>query len=268
MLVRNPQDLGNQRVEVQLALGDLADATSVRNAMRGVDTVVHLAATFDDQGTPGSGGSIEEVNGLATARLLRAAEEAGAERFVFTSALGADDLSSSRFLRSKAAAEKDVIASPLATTVFAPSVIHSPDSIWARVVDGLSVKHFLTLPAATTRAMVQPVKSEQVAQALALEVANEPPEADGGARRIEIASDFGVTQFTYLSSLGHGRRCARLPGRVVDLQLRLLAPLLSSSPPPSAEDLELVTHSMHSSQGAAGMRSLGIEPTPVVGHDD
>src|SRR5438270_8944982 len=83
-LVRDPRGLGAERVRVQIALGDLADPPSFRNALRGVDTVVHLAGTIRDQ----PGGSIEELNGIATWRMVEAAERAGVERFVFVSALG------------------------------------------------------------------------------------------------------------------------------------------------------------------------------------
>ena len=48
-------------------------------------TVVHLAASHRDQ----PHATIEELAGLATWRLLRAAEQAGVEHFVFFSALGA-----------------------------------------------------------------------------------------------------------------------------------------------------------------------------------
>src|SRR6058998_3310594 len=81
-LVRDPRGLGEDRVRVQIALGDLSDPPSFRNALRGVSTVVHLAATIRDQ----PGGSIEELNGIATWRLVRAAEHAGVQRFVFFSA--------------------------------------------------------------------------------------------------------------------------------------------------------------------------------------
>ena len=43
-LVRDPRRLGAERVRVQIALGDLADPPSFRNALRGVEAVVHLAA--------------------------------------------------------------------------------------------------------------------------------------------------------------------------------------------------------------------------------
>src|SRR6185312_1102352 len=92
-LVRDPRRLGPERVRVQIALGNLADPASFRNALRGVDTVVHLAAAIRDQ----DAGSIEELNGVATARLLRASERGGVKRFLFFSAMGASEHSSARF---------------------------------------------------------------------------------------------------------------------------------------------------------------------------
>src|SRR3954462_12131170 len=72
-LVRDPRRLGAERVRVQIALGDLADPSSFRHALRGVTTVVHLAASIRDQRR----GSIEELNGIATWRMVEAAERAG-----------------------------------------------------------------------------------------------------------------------------------------------------------------------------------------------
>jgi len=103
-LVRDPRRLGPERVRVQIALGDLAEPGSFRNAMRGVKTVVHLGAAIRDQ----ERASIEELNGVATMRLVRSAEQAGAEHFVFFSAINATLHSRSRFLRSKALAERAV----------------------------------------------------------------------------------------------------------------------------------------------------------------
>src|SRR5437764_10977846 len=76
-LVRDPRRLGGQRVRVQLALGDLADPASFRHALRGVDTVVHLAATDRDQ----PGATIEEVDVVATWRLLLSVERVGVRNF-------------------------------------------------------------------------------------------------------------------------------------------------------------------------------------------
>src|SRR5215212_1620467 len=103
-LVRDPRRLGAERVRVQIALGDLSDPSSFRNALRGVDTVVHLAAAIRDQPRA----SIEELNAIATYRLVRAAERAHAKRFVYFSAIGASLHQRSRFFQAKALAERAV----------------------------------------------------------------------------------------------------------------------------------------------------------------
>src|SRR5579864_3517551 len=134
-LVRDPRRLGEDRVRVQIALGDLADPPSFRNALRGVDTVVHLAATIRDQPQ----GSIEELSGIATWRLVDAAQRAGARRFVFFSALGASTQSRARLLRAKALAEEAVRESGLHTIVFAPSIVCARDDPYQRLLARLSL---------------------------------------------------------------------------------------------------------------------------------
>src|SRR2546423_9739343 len=76
-LVRDPRRLGEQRVRVQIALGDLSDPPSFRHAMRGGHTVIHLAAAIRDQPSPAAGAapSIAELNGGASRPIV---ERAGA----------------------------------------------------------------------------------------------------------------------------------------------------------------------------------------------
>ena len=121
-LVRDPRRLGPERVRVQLAIGDLADPASWRNALRGVDTVVHLAGGARDQPRA----TVEELNGLAAWRLLRAAERVGARHFVWIAPLGATPHHPMRMQRAKALAAKAVAAAPLPTTTLAHSLIYSP----------------------------------------------------------------------------------------------------------------------------------------------
>ncbi len=121
-LVRDPRRLGPARVRVQIALGDLADPASFRHALRGVRTVVHLAGAWRDQ--PAAG--LEELNGLATWRLLRAAERAGVQRFVFLSPLGAALQHPLRAHRAKALAERAVADAAMATLILRCSLIYAP----------------------------------------------------------------------------------------------------------------------------------------------
>ena len=87
-------------MRVQLAIGDLADPATWRNALRGVDTVVHLAGGARDQPRA----TVEELNGLAAWRLLRAAERVGARHFVWITPLGATPHHPMRMQRAKALA--------------------------------------------------------------------------------------------------------------------------------------------------------------------
>ena len=157
-LVRDPRKLGPERVRVQIALGDLGDPASFRNALRGVDTVVHLAAAIRDQ----DAGSIEELNGVATARLLRASERGGVKRFLFFSAMGASQHSSARFFRAKALAERAVEESELDTTVFAPSIVYSPGDYWLRLLERLSYLPVVPI-SGDGEALYQPIWADDTA---------------------------------------------------------------------------------------------------------
>src|SRR3954447_7362775 len=134
-LVRDPRRLGDQRVRVQIALGDLTDPQSFRHAMRGVSTVIHLAASVRDEPR----GSIEELNGIATWRMVQAAERAGVERFIFFSAMSASAFSRPRFFRAKALAEEAVQDSSVPHTIFAPSIIYSPGDPFLTLLNRLAL---------------------------------------------------------------------------------------------------------------------------------
>src|SRR5919201_6170707 len=161
-LVRDPRGLGRHRVDVQIALGDLArlgDRHLQRQALRGVDTVIHLAAAIRDE----SHARVEELNGLATARLLRAAERAGVERFIFFSALGASESQRTRFFRAKALAEQAVAESPLATTIFAPSIVYDPQDRWVRLMKRLALLPVVPI-SGSGRSRYQPIWARDVAR--------------------------------------------------------------------------------------------------------
>ena len=122
-------------MRVQIALGDLTDPPSFRNAMRGVHTVVHLAASIRDQPR----GSIEELNGIATWRMVEAAQRQGVERFVYFSALGASIHHRTRLLRAKALAEQAVREADMQTIIFAPSIIYAPGDHWMTLLERMSL---------------------------------------------------------------------------------------------------------------------------------
>ncbi len=201
VLVREPKRLGPNRVDVQIALGDLADPFSMRHAMRGVETVVHLAATIRDQPR----GSIEELNGLATVRLLRSAERAGVKRFVFFSAINATEFQRTRFFRAKALAERAVRNSPLETLVFAPSIVYRPGDPWITLLERLALLPAVPV-AGSGRASYQPIWARDVAGAVTGALNGGGLETSNG--RHELAGPETLTYDGIVEQVleAHGRR--------------------------------------------------------------
>jgi NADH dehydrogenase len=244
-LVRDQRRLGDQRVRVQIALGDLSDPPSFRNALRGVHTVVHLAASIRDQPR----GSIEELNAVATLRLVRAAERAGVERFVFFSAMNAHHHSRTRFFRAKALAEEAVEESSLSTVIFRPSIIYTPGDPWLTLLDRLS-----RLPAVPVsgsgRALYQPVWAEDVAQAVvnALDSANSTYELAGP----EVLSYDDIVR-TVLRARHRRRRLVHVPLPLVRTSLKLLRFA-------TWEEAELLEEPMVTERGTADIEQLGVSP--------
>lgn len=255
-LVRDPRELGPERVRVQLVLGDLAAPSSFRHAMRGVDCVVHLASATRDH----RAASIEELNALATLRLLRAAEAAGVERFVFLSSLGASAHSCSRLLRSKALAETAVAAASFETAILAPSLVVTPGDRWLTVVDRLSWLPVVPVPG-KGQARFQPIAARDVADCAlaALDTA-----ATG---RFELAGPETFTHDEIVAAALRARRRRRRLLHVAPLGVRLglgtiervVGPAVFATP----DEAELLDLSMTSARGTADAQRLGVEPVSL-----
>lgn len=255
-LVRDPRGLGPERVRVQIALGDLTDPPSFRNAMRGVSTVIHLAAAIRDQ----PGGSIEELNGIATWRMVEAAERAGVERFVFFSALGAKAHDRTRFLRAKALAEDAVESAELSTTVVAPSLVYAPGDVWMRMLARLSLLPLMPL-SGRGRALFQPIWAQDVADCVVAMLAREGPER---RERYELAGPETLSHEAIvrlaLEAGGRKRPLVKVPEPVVRGALKAGETLLGRAAPVTWDEAELLEVSLTSMRGARDVRALGVEP--------
>ncbi|HMJ34133.1 MAG TPA: NAD(P)H-binding protein [Baekduia sp.] len=255
-LVRDPRRLGAERVRVQIALGDLADPPSFRNALRGVTTVVHLAAAIRDQPR----GSIEELNGIATWRMVQAAERAGVQRFVFFSALSASAHDRTRFLRAKALAEQAVTASDLEHVVVAPSIVYAPGDAFMTLLGRLAL-----LPAVPVsgrgRATYQPIWAQDVAECVMALLAQDGASTQA---RYELV---GPETLTYteiterlLRAAGRPRPLVHVPTAIVSRVLRATEAILKSKAPATWDEAELMEVSMVTAAGTADARRLGVDP--------
>ena len=259
-LVRDPRRLGDDRVRVQIALGDLADPPSFRNALRGVDTVIHLAAAIRDQPQ----GSIEELTGIATWRLVDAARRAGAQRFVFFSALGASTQSRARLLRAKALAEEAVSVSGLDAIVFAPSIVFARDDRYMTLLARLSLLPVVMPFSGRGRAEFQPIWVSDVADC----VMNVLAASAAGNARYELAGPQVLTHEQIvrlvLHALGRRRRLAHIPTPIVAQVLRATERLMRQRAFATWDEAELMEVSMLPGAGGSDVERLGVEPKTMA----
>jgi uncharacterized protein YbjT (DUF2867 family) len=266
-LVRDPRRLGPQRVRVQIALGDLADPPSFRNAMRGVDTVVHLAASIRDQ----SHASIEELDGIATWRMVEAAQRQGVERFVFFSALGASNHHRTRCLRAKALAEKAVREAQLESIVFAPSIVYAPGDPWLTLLERFALAPVMAM-SGRGRALFQPIWAEDAADCVVASLRS-TADTTGTAgetethRRYELAGPETLSHEqivrVVLRSLARNRPLVHVPTPIVSRTLRLLEAAMGPAAPATWDEAELMEASMLSERGTADANALGVRPQPM-----
>jgi NADH dehydrogenase len=259
-LVRDPRRLRAMRVRVQIALGDLADPPSFRNAMRGVDTVVHLAASTRDQPR----GSIEELAAIATWRMVEAAQRAGVERFLFFSALGASEHHRARLFRSKALAEQAVRESDMRTTVLAPSLVYAPGDRWTALLERLALLPVVPL-SGRGRAICQPIWSEDVADCAAAVLRGDGPSHNGARSvRYELA---GPETLSYdeairavLAAAERERPLLHVPTPLVSRALRAAERALREKAPVTWDEAELLEVNLVAKEGTADARALGVTP--------
>jgi NADH dehydrogenase len=256
---------------VQIAIGNLADRHGFGKALRGVDTVIHLAATTRDQAR----GSIEELNGVATARLVAAARRAGVKRFVYVSSIGASPYATSRFIRTQALARDLVAAADFESLIFEASIIYAPGDPWLNLLSKLSRLPVLPVPG-DGKAAFQPIWAEDAAEAVmsALSRADDPPGAAPGrfdattrTRYLELVGPEVLTHDQILRaalrSFGRNRPLLHLSRTTAERLLRLQEWYLGPSAFATWDEAELLDYPSVATCGTADVEALGVKPLAI-----
>jgi NADH dehydrogenase len=150
-------------VPVEVAVTGLGDVRGLRAALRGVDTVFHLAGGEAEGGRA----NLQAVDIDGTRNLCEAAVDARIERIFYLSHLGADRASGFPVLKAKGIAEEYVRKSGLNHTIVRGSVLFGPGDTFTSGLAMLlaAAPGFLPLPSKGAT-LVQPLWVEDLVTCL------------------------------------------------------------------------------------------------------
>ena len=248
--------LGDVGQIVPLNVG-IGDETLLPAFLADNDSLVNCVGILRESGSQ----TFELVHHTGPARLARFAREAGVDRFVHISAIGADPRSSSAYARTKAAGEQAVRDAFPTVTILRLSVVFGPeDQFFNRFAAMATISPVLPLiGGGETR--FQPVYVGDVADAV-VECLEDSTTA---GRTYELG---GPKIYTFrevlelvLSEIRRKRGFVDLPFGLAAFQARLMSILPNA--PLTPDQIELLKSDNIVSSGALTLASLGITPTPA-----
>jgi uncharacterized protein YbjT (DUF2867 family) len=258
-LVRDPgRSIALQSLTVQVVAGDLADSAALAALVSGATVVVHLVGIIVDAGRA----TFEAVHVEGTRRLLAAARDAGATRWVHMSAVGArNESTATRYHRTKWLAEELVRASGIGYAIMRPSIISGPESAPIRTLARLH-RWCPAVPVfGDGRFPTQPVWIEDVALAFARAV--ESPALSGV---FELGGPAVLTYEDFVRAIG---RAAGSPKPVVHVPLAVaraaarVLDLLGSAAPLTSDQLQMLIEGgatpVNAIESVFGVRPLAFE---------
>jgi uncharacterized protein YbjT (DUF2867 family) len=247
--------------DVEVIEGDVTRPDTLRGALDGCSSVVHLVAIIEERGSA----TFDAVIRGGTVNVVAEAKRAGAiGRFVLMSALGATDDPRYPYLEAKWRAEEAVRASGLAWTIFRPSVIFGPGDGFINVLADLVRKAPIVPVVGNGQSTFMPVAAVDVAQAFA-RVLDDPTSAG------QIYELGGTRVYTYeelldviAAKLGKKRRKIHVPVGLMMPVVRLAKPLPRSlRPPVTPEQLKMLALD-NSTATSATAQLIGRPPLPLA----
>src|SRR5688572_2486250 len=169
-------------VPVEVAVVSLNDARGVHAALRGVDQIYHLASASSQ----GRRGNLLSTDIEGTRVLAQVANEAGIQRLIYLSHIGADRASAFPIQKAKGIAEEHIRRSGVPYTIIRSSIVFGPEDRFtnnlARLMRAIPV--FFPIPN-DGRTLLQPLWVEDLVTCLlwALqnpEMVNQTYEIGGG----------------------------------------------------------------------------------------
>jgi uncharacterized protein YbjT (DUF2867 family) len=243
--------------QIVVQRADLASEQALGHALQGAYAAVNLIGILHESRKD----PFEEVQGELPGRIAKVAAQAGVERVVQVSAIGADPESKSAYARSKAMGERLVLERFPNATILRPSIVIGPeDGFFNRFAEMARFLPALPLIGGG-RTRYQPVYVGDVAEAMVAALSRE--EVSGRTYQLGGPKVYSFAQLLRYMLEVTGRRRLLMPMSydLARLQARFLE--LLPEPPLTRDQVELLKVDNVVEAGAPGLAALDIAPTPI-----
>jgi uncharacterized protein YbjT (DUF2867 family) len=246
--------VGENNVEAVSA--DVHDPASVAAALAGAAAVVNAVSLYVERGRE----TFDAVHVKAVRRMAELTRDAGVQKFVLVSGIGASTTSPSLYVRKRGEGEQAVTAVFPNATIVRPAVMFGVDGGFiTTVLPLLRLPVYPMFGRGQTR--LQPVSVEDVADATA-RILQQPEE------RPKLYEFGGPHVFTYEDLLRTVMREAGLRTALIPVPFgawHLLARVAEAlpRPPVTRNQVELMEVDTVTTPGCPGLADLGITPKPV-----
>jgi uncharacterized protein YbjT (DUF2867 family) len=243
--------------QIQLVKANILSPDAVAFALKGASAVVNLVGVLQESGRQRFAG----IHAEAAGQIAETAKQAGIERLVHISALGASAASESVYARTKAEGEARVRQGFAQATILRPSIIFGvEDNFFNRFAGLAQISPVLPLIGGG-RTRFQPAFVGDVAKAVDLCLTE--PGTRGKTYELGGPAVFSFRELMemILRETGRQRQLVPIPFPIAGLMGRLLQIL--PHPPLTADQVRLLKTDNVVAEGAPGFADLGIEPEPV-----
>jgi NADH dehydrogenase len=241
----------------QSVAADIHDPRSVAAALAGAYGAVNAVSLYVERG----GATFESVHVAAAERIATEARQAGVERFVHVSGIGADAASPSLYIRKRGEGELVVRAAFRDAVIVRPAIMFGPDDAFLNLILGLLRRLPVYPMFGTGMTRLQPAYVDDVGEALARALSQ-----SGGS--MPVFECGGPRIYRYRELLETIARGAGLQPRLVPLPFSLWRAIAWVSeklpnPPLTRNQVELMQVDSVTAASMPGFAELGLSPRSV-----
>ena len=257
--VRHPEratQVFGEQSPLELVHADVGDDASVAAALENAWGAVNAVSLYVERGSL----TFQAVHVAAAERVAAAARRAGVARLVHVSGIGADPLSPSEYVRSRAEGEEAVRRAFPGATIIRPSVMFGPDDAFLTGLAAMLGKFPVFPVFGRGRTKLQPAHVDDVAEAVAriFEVERPAPLYEFGGPQI-----FSYRTLLQTIAWGTGGKLLLLPLPFVLWRLLASAAQKLPNPPLTLNQVELMQQDNVAAPSCPGFDALGIAPKGI-----